>query len=338
MPSAEGVARYVFAVFKRRGSRNCPPTPVARMSPPDSKLWLFLDETLRAEEGLSLLGTIVADVQHPTNRYEPKLPLQSGQQPYLQPGDLLEPYFEDSTITAGTNSGSAFGTGLYGFISGNTNSSNSRQAEILSAGITTHALRSPDDVFKKIRNDAKYWQRVEDLMRTSDTKKLYFVCGYKTATDPVITLQTSKQRSHGAEVTLPVAQAVTGGLNSPIGNLGDPRLAGSIERGSMASQSRLVKGERLFAIQYWTLVKKRETQQRPKRKYFNWPKSNRTDGIQAKAPSGKHIMFHGGDDSEEDDEEEDEDEDEEEDRDEWGIVECRIDAPAQGTEEKGRPS
>ena len=327
MPAANHVQRSLYSELH--------PSQATRMSPPDSKLWLFLNEPLRAEEGLSLLGTVVADVQHPTNRYEPKLPIQSPQHPYLQPGDLLEPYVEDSTITAGTNSGSTFGTGLYGFISGNANSSNSRQAEIISTCITTHALRSPDDVFKKIRNDAKYWQQVEDLMRTSDTKKLYFVCGYKTATDPVITSQTSKQRSHGGEITLPVAQAVTGGLTSPAGNLGDPRLAASLEKGSMASQSRLVKGERLFAIQYWTLVKKRETQLRSKRKYFNWPKSNRTDGIQAKAPSGKHIMFHGGD---EDEEEEEEDEDEDEDRDEWGIKECRIDAPAQGAEEKGRPS
>lgn len=303
------------------------------MSPPDSKLWLFLNETLRAEEGLSLLGAIVADVQHPTNQYEPKLPTQTHQQPYLVPADLLEPYVEESTITAGTNSGNAFDTGLYSLISGNTNSSNSRQAEISSTCITTYSLRSPDDVFKKIRNDAKYWRRVEDLKRTSDAKKLYFVCGYKVATDPVITLQTSKQWSHGGEVTLPLAQAVTGGLNSPAGNLGDPRVAASFERGSMASQSRLVKGERLFAIQYWALVKKRERQQKSRRRY--WPRSNRTDGIQAGPPSGKHIMFHGGDSSsEEDDEEEEGDRD----RDEWGIMECSVDALAQGTKEKGHPS
>lgn len=304
------------------------------MSPPDSKLWLFLDETLRAEEGLSLLGTVVADVQHPTNRYEPKAPTLSSQQPYLEPGDLLEPYVEESTIAAGTNSGSTFVAGLYSFISGNTNSSNSRQAEIISASITTHSLRSPDDVFKKIRNDVKYWQRVEELMRTSDAKKLYFVCGYKIATDPIITLQSSKQRSRGGEATLPLTQAVAGGLASPAGNSGDPHLAGSFDRGSNASQSKVVKGERLFAIQYWTLVKKRETQQRSKRKYFNWPKSNRTDGIQARAPSGKHIMFHGGESSEEydDEEDEDEDEDKDEDRDEWSIVKCNVDSLDRGKE------
>lgn len=305
------------------------------MSPPDSKLWLFLNDTLQAEEGPSLLGTIVADVQHPTNRYEPKLSTQLRQQPYLEPGDLLEPYVEDSTISAGTNSGSAFDTGLYSFISGNTSSSNSRQAEIISTSITTHSLRSPDYVFKKIRNDVKYWQQVEDLKRTSNAKKLYFVCGYKIATDPIITLKTSKQRSHGGEAKLPLTQAMAGGLNPAAGNLGDPHLAALFERGSMASQSRVVKGERLFAIQYWVLVKKHETQQKSKRKNFKWPKSNRTDGIQARGPSGKHIMFHGGDSSEEDDEEEDEDEDENEDRDEWSIMECNVDALDRGTEEKG---
>lgn len=160
------------------------------------------------------------------------------------PQDLLEPHVEDRTITAGTDSGRTFSAGLYSFISGNTNSSKSRQAEIISTCITTYSLRSPDDVFKKIRNDVKYWQRVEELMRTNDTKKLYFVCGYKIATDPIITLQTSKPRSHDGEVTLPLTQAVTGGLNAPAANFGDPRLAASFERGSMASQSGLVKGER----------------------------------------------------------------------------------------------
>ena len=300
------------------------------MSPPDSKLWLFLNETLPAEEGLSLLGTIVADVQCPTNRYEPKLPAQPRHHPFLEPGDLLEPYVEDRTIAAGTNSGSTFDTGPCRFISGNTNSSNSRQAELISTCITTYNLRSPDDVFKKIRNDAKYWQRVEELMRTSETKKLYFVRGYKIATDPIITLQTSKQQSHGGELTLPLIEAATGGLNLPAGiTIGDPRLAASFERGSTASQSGLVIGERLFAIQYWALVKKRETEQKPKRKYFNWAKSKRTDGIKARPPSGKHIMFHGDDDSEkEDDEDEDEgdDDSDDEDQDEWGIMECSIDA------------
>ena len=167
-------------------------------------------------------------------------------------------------------------------------------------------------------------------MRTSDSKKLYFVGGYKIATDPIITLQTSKQRSHGGELTLPLIEAATGGLNLPAGIIiGDPRLAASFERGSTASQYGVVKGERLFAIQYWTLVKKRETEQKSKRKYFNWPKSKRTDGVQARPPPG--IMFHGDDHSEkEDDEDEDGDDDDDdsddEDEDEWGIMECSVDA------------
>ena len=321
------------------------------MSPPDPKLWLFLNETLPAEEGLSLLGALVADVQYPTNRYEPKNATQPRQRPFLKPGDLLEPYVEDRTITAETHSGSTFDTGLASFISGNTNSSNSRRAELISTCITTYNLRSPDDVFKRIRNDAKYWQRVEELMRTSDTKKLYFVRGYKTAIDPIVILHTSNQRSHGGELMLPLIEAATGGLNLPAGIIiGDPRLAASFERGSTASQCGLVKGERLFAIQYWALVKKREPRQKSKQKFFNWPKSKRTDGIQARPPPGKHIMFHGDEDPEkeddedpekeddedpekEDDEDEDEDEDEdddddsdEEDRDEWSIMECSIDA------------
>ncbi|KFA80015.1 hypothetical protein S40288_10655 [Stachybotrys chartarum IBT 40288] len=289
------------------------------MSPSDPNLWLFLNETLPAEEGPSLLGTFVADVQHPTNRYEPKHPIQPRQHPFLSTAELLKPCVEDRTIIAGTNSGRAFDTGLCSFISGNTSSSRSRQAELISTCITTHTLRSPDEVFRKIRNDAKNWQRVEELMQTGNTETLYLVAGYKIATDPIITLQTSKQRSHGGELTLPLIEAATCGLNLPAGIIvGDPRLAASFEKGSTASQSGLVKGERLFAIQYWTLVK---------RSYFRLPKSRRNDGVRAKAPRGKHLMFHGGNDSEEDDEDEDEYDDasDDEDHDEWSIIECSVD-------------
>ncbi|KAH6709067.1 hypothetical protein BKA61DRAFT_659063 [Leptodontidium sp. MPI-SDFR-AT-0119] len=252
------------------------------MPPTDSKLLLFLDETLPADEGGSLLRTFVADVRCPTNRYEPKSASNPRQHPFLKPDDILKPYVEDRTITAGTSSGRAFETGLFSFISGNTNSSNSRQAELISKSITTYSLRSPDDVFNKIRNDEKYWQQVEDLPHADERHRK----------------ATSKNRSHGGELTLPLIEAATGGLNLPAGIIiGDPRLVASCDRGTSASQSGLVEGERLFAIQYWALVKKRQTERKRKGKHFKWPKSKRTEGIQARPPRGKHIMFHGNDDS-----------------------------------------
>ncbi|KAH9215341.1 hypothetical protein DL95DRAFT_500761 [Leptodontidium sp. 2 PMI_412] len=240
--------------------------------------------------------------------------------------DILKPYVEDRTITAGTSSSRAFETGLFRFISGNTNSSNSRQAELISKSITTYSLRSPDDVFNKIRNDEKYWQQVEDLPHADERhRKAVLYSWLKNRYESCHYSQTSKNRSHGGELTLPLIEAATGGLNLPAGIIiGDPRLVASFDRGTSASQSGPVEGERLFAIQYRALVKKLQTERKQKGKHFKWPKSKRTEGIRARPPRGKHIMFHGNDDSSNDGD--DSDDEVEEDQDNWGIVECNIEA------------
>lgn len=304
------------------------------MSPSTHKSWLVLNETLPAVTGQSLLGTIVADVQLPTNRYEPRSKgLPANRHPLLEPSDVLTPYVEDRTITAGSSSGRSFEIGLCAFISGNKSSSKTRQAQITSTCITTYRLGSPDDVFKKLRNDSKHWAQVESLMLNSDSKKLYFVTGYKTATDPVITLSSSNQPSYGFELTAPVITAATGGVTLPAGiMLGDPRFAIGMNKGDTAAQHGLVKGERLFAIQYWAMVKKRvpATEQIPRRRRYQW--GRRIEGVAARPPAGNNIMFSGGDSKESEDEDSDEEEDDfesdddEEDQEEWGIVEYDVNA------------
>lgn len=298
------------------------------MSPPTHKSWLFLDETLPAVTGQSLLGTFVADVQNPTNRYEPRSKaLPSHNHPLLEPDDILAPYVEDRTITAGSSSGRSFEIGLCAFVSGNTRSSKSRQAQITSTCITTYRLGSPDDVFRKLRNDPACWTLIESLMLNS--KKLYFVTGYKTATDPVITLSTSSQPSYGLDLTFPVITTATGGVTLPAGiMLGDPRIAFGRNKEHTANQHGLVKGERLFALQYWALVKKRVpvTKQNPRRRRHRW--GRRVEGIEARPPAGNNVMFSYDDSkgSEEDDSDEEEDDidSDDEGHEEWSIVEDDI--------------
>lgn len=298
------------------------------------KSWIVLDDTLPAPIGQSLLGTFVPDVQRPINRYEPKFnsTQSTRQHPYLESDDILEPFNEDRTITAGNNRGRNFELGLCAFVSGNLGTDKARQAQITSTCITTHSIGSPDDVFKKLRNNPKCWAQVEKLMLEGDVKKLYFVTGYKTATDPIITMSDSNQRSQGLELTVPVITAATGGVTLPAGiTLGDPRLALGRDKGDVAAQHGLVKGERLFAVQYWALVKKRTpvAGQNPSRHGgYRWGRSNRVDGVEPRRLAGNNIMF--GADSDEEDEDDVDDEDDvnsdDGDSEEWGITEYSEDA------------
>ena len=307
-------------------------TDAVRMAPPEQKLWVFLDEALPAVEGNALLGTVVANVQIPTNAYEPKSAAPSRKHPFLTVHDMLEPSFESRNISVENKKSSSFDAGLYSFISGNISSTNTHQATLSSTAITTYSLRSATDVFEKIRSTPAYWKQVEELMRRNKGKPLYFVKGYKVASNPDVTFESSKQRARGGEVTLPLVESLGGVLPLPTTvPIGDPHFGVSLERGSMASQSGTLMSDKLFAIQYWSVVKRREAIQGQKRRLGVWSRTKLTDDISPGITSGNHLKFSGDKngagkadgeklDEEEVDEDDEEDDDDDDDYDAYDEV------------------
>ena len=311
------------------------------MAPPEQKLWVFLDEALPAVEGNALLGTIVANVQFPTNAYEPKSAAPSRNHPFLTVYDVLEPSVESRNISVNNNKDSSFDAGLYSFISGNRSSNNTRQATLSSKQITIYSLRSATDVFEKIRSTPTYWKQVEELMRRNNGKPLYFVQGYKIASNPNVTLESSTQRARGGALTLPLVESLGGILPLPTAvPVGDPHFGASSERGSMASQSGTVMSDKLFAIQYWSVVKRREAIQGQKRRLGIWSRTKLTDDISPGISSGNHLKFSGnknaaskagGEESDEEEEDEDEDDDDDDvydedaDQEEWVLTKRGVD-------------
>ena len=294
------------------------------MAPSEQKLWVFLDEALPAVEGDTLLGTIVANVQFPTNAYVPKSAAPSQKHPFLTAYYMLEPSVEErKNISVNNKKGSSFDAGLYSFISGNRSSDSTHQATLSSTQITTYSLKSATDVFKKIRSTPAYWGQVEELTRSNSGKPLYFVRGYKIASNPDVTLESSKQRARGGEVTLPLVESLGGILPLPTAvPIGDPHLGTSSDRGSMVSQSGTLMGDKLFAIQYWSVVKRREAIQGQKRRLGIWSRTKLTDDVSPGFSSGNQLKFsgdknvarkEGGEESDEDEEDEDVEEDEDDD-------------------------
>ena len=285
------------------------------------KLWLLLNDSLPAEEGKILLGTVVPDIQDPTNGYEPKRSDAVREHPFIVEADLLTPKTEDRTIESSSTTGNDWNAHLFSLISSCYSSSISKKATVASALITTYSLREPTATFRKIRDTPEYWDRVEELMDERRVKKLYFVRGFMVATNPTITIETSDERGGRAELTIPIVEAATGIFPVSIDPLvGDPGIAVGSKRAESTSQRGTVQGDRLFAIQYWTLVKKG-----PRRPFFRPPKSKRTHGIESKPLAG--IMF--GDKpatpirnrrSERVDEDENKDDDDDEDDDEWDLL------------------
>lgn len=312
------------------------------MAPPEQKLWVFLDEALPAVEGNALLGTLVANIQIPTNAYGPKSAAPSRKHPFLTKYDILEPSVESRNISVNNYKGSSFDAGLYNFISGNRSSNNTHQAALSSTQITTYSLRSATDVFDKIRSTPAYWKQVEELMRRNNGKPLYFVRGYKIASNPDVTLESLKQRARGGEVTLPLVESLGGivPLPTPV-SIGDPHFGASLERGSMALQSGTLMSDKLFAIQYWSVVKRREAIQGQKRRLGIWSRTKLTDDISPGISSGNHLKFSGNRnaarkaggeewDEEEDDEEDEDDDvydvyDEDADQEEWVLIKRGVD-------------
>lgn len=159
---------------------------------------------------------------------------------------------------------------------------------------------------------------VEELMQRNDGKPLYFVRGYKIANNPDITLENSKQRAHGGELTLPLVESLGGIVPLPTPEpIGDPHLGASSEKGKMASQSGTSTGDKVFAIQYWSVVKRREAIQGQKRRLAVWSRTRLTDDISPGISSGNHLKFSGSKNAAEKagDEEREEEEDDEEDKD-----------------------
>ncbi|MCJ1394879.1 hypothetical protein MMC18_007759 [Xylographa bjoerkii] len=233
---------------------------------------------------------------------------------------MLTNPIESTNISVNNNQGSSFDAGLYSFISGNRSSKNTYQATLSSTQITTYSLRSATDVFEKIRGTPAYWKQVEELMRRNNGKPLYFVRGYKIASNPEVTLESFKQRASGGEVTFPLVESL-GGIVPLLTSvpIGDSHFGASSKSGNMALQSGKLMSDKLFAIQYWSVVKRREAIQGQKRRLGIWSRTKLTDDISPGITSGNHLKFSGnknaarkaGDDEwdEEEDNEEDEDDD-----------------------------
>lgn len=197
-------------------------------------------------------------------------------------------------------------------------------------------------MFEKIRSTPVYWKQVEELMRRNNGKPLYFVRGYKIASNPDVTLESSKQRARGGEVTLPLVESLGGivPLPTPV-PIGDPHFGASSKRGNMALQSGTLMSDKLFAIQYWSVVKRREAIQGQKRRLGIWSRTKLTDDISPGISSGNHLKFSGNKnaarkaggeewDEEEDDEEDEDDDvydvyDEDADQEEWVLTKRGVD-------------
>ncbi len=253
------------------------------------KLWLLLNESLPAEEGKALLGTVAADIQHPTDGYEPKRSDGVREHPFIDvEADLFTPKTEERTIESSSTTGSEWNAHLFSLISSCYSSSVSKRATVASARVTTYSSREPTAIFRKIRDNPEYWDKVQDLMDERGVKKLYFVRGYMVASNPTITIETSNERGGRVELTVPIIEAATGIFPVSVDPLvGDPGMALESKRAQSASQRGVVRGDQLFAIQYWTIVKKG-----PRRPFGRPPKSKRTHGIEHKPLVG--TMF--GDD------------------------------------------
>ena len=98
--------------------------------------------------------------------------------------------------------------------------------------------------------------------------------------------------------------------------------------------------DKLFAIQYWSVVKRREAIQGQKRRLGIWSRTKLTDDISPGISSGNHLKFSGnknaaskagGEESDEEEEDEDEDDDDDDvydedaDQEEWVLTKRGVD-------------
>lgn len=98
--------------------------------------------------------------------------------------------------------------------------------------------------------------RLEDVRkwieRTIDAgEDIYVVVGYHTALDAQIAEQSREQKVLGGKLSMPLSSiSALSGIVVPLGDLADPRLAGSNGRGEDSKRQFVAQGEQIIAVQY----------------------------------------------------------------------------------------
>ncbi|KAH0564777.1 hypothetical protein GP486_001834 [Trichoglossum hirsutum] len=259
-----------------------------------------------AGEWTTLLGSIVADFEHPLD--------------YYIPDDIrrILPRNTQSTPTEDTNfkvallraSGRGASARLGNILRASFKRDIRDEIHLISTNVQTYTLKQQLKVFALLKK--KFRKEILDMIDRAPSRipnTVFMVVGIKTCLDAKISSQNAKQEEIAIKSALPATSILTKGIGTPpVTDIDLGGAASSTKKGN-ADDSQVAKGARIFALQYRLI--KRETvwlqSVRPKRTEFD---------LGDNFVPGENAMFGGeedegeeGDDSDIDDEDDDEEED-----------------------------
>jgi hypothetical protein len=267
--------------------------------------WAILSPSNLPDESerTTLLGSIVADFEHPLDNYIPDdirtiLPRNTQGKP------TEDTNFKVALLRA---SGREASTRLGDILRTNFEKDVRNEIHLISTNVQTYTLKQQLKVFTLLKK--KFSKEILDMIdrapsRTPNT--IFMVVGIKSCLDAMISFQDAKQREIAIKSALPATPILAKGIDIPPTTDTDLGAAASSTKKDNANSGQVAKGARIFALQY-RLIKRESVwlqSVRPKRTEFD---------LGDHFVPGENAMFGDEEDGEEEDDSDIDDEDDEED-------------------------
>jgi hypothetical protein len=187
------------------------------------------------------LGRLVTNVDEPHQEYHDPHP-----GPELKILEKVETHYH-TTDTLGAHR--SLVSQLAAFLSSSVSRNTKTSTRIVTEQVKTYYLDNNGQWFRDaVRSeDTRKW-----IERTLDEgEDIYVVIGYHTTLDARIVEQSQKQNVLEGKLQVPVTSALAAsGVVMPVGDLPDPKLAGSGGQAEDQKRQFVAKGEQVVAVQY----------------------------------------------------------------------------------------
>lgn len=209
---------------------------------PRGRRYFILSDPLPKSEIPHLLGRVVEDKTHPNRSFAP---VDTNPDDFI-PGILPKPVTWESRreFYSDTSEWSLAG-GLADLVSLEQGFGTEVGASLESDEVKSYMLSNTLLCFQKLMSYSPYSNDVRDLLKRSKSSHAYFVTGFLTAKDGVLSHFKANSRTSTVELTAPVLQAA--GVPIPVGN---PQVAPSTSTERRQERSMTIVEEVVFAVAY----------------------------------------------------------------------------------------
>jgi hypothetical protein len=214
--------------------------------------FFILDETCAASEVPSMMCRVVTDRLLPLINYAPIEPLPSHLEARHNTNDIIPSILSAPSLSTnrkdflGTVRDKAVTLMLTTFFGFDFARTREEQLVLESKEVKRYTLKNPQTYFETLMENDLYARDVRKILKEAPLGRAYMVVGFITTTGATWKRKSIKSSSQGANVTLPVAEA----LGVPLPEILDPGFEVSHTKANSQGFTMSVVQEEIFAVAY----------------------------------------------------------------------------------------